>query len=34
MELMKLAQDSDRWHALVNVLMNIQVSYNVRNLTN
>jgi len=31
----ELAQDSDKWHALVNVLMNLWVPYNARNfLTN
>ena len=35
MEWIELAQDSDRWHALVNMLMNLQVPYNARNfLTN
>jgi len=30
MDWIKLAQDSDRWHALVNVLMNHWVPHNVR----
>ena len=30
----KLAQDSDRWHALVYMLMKLSVKFNARNLTN
>jgi len=31
MDWIELAQDSDRWHALVNMLMNLWVPYNARN---
>ena len=34
MDWIELAQDSDRWHTLVNVLMKLWVPYNARNLTN
>jgi len=34
MDWIELAQDSDWWHALVNVLMKLWVPYNARNLTN
>jgi hypothetical protein len=31
MDWIDLAQDKDRWQASVNVVMNLQVSYNVKN---
>ena len=31
MDWIKLALDRDRWQALVNAIMNLQVSYNVGN---
>ena len=31
MDWIKLALDRDRWQALVNAMMNLQVSYNVGN---
>ena len=33
MDWIELAQDRDRWRALTNVVMNLQVSSNVGNLT-
>ena len=29
----ELAEDRDRWQALVNVVMNLQIPYNAGNLT-
>jgi len=34
MDWIELAQDGDRWRALTNVVMNLQVPSNVGNLTN
>ena len=33
MDCIEVSQDKDRWRALVNVIMNLRVSYNVGNLT-
>ena len=33
MDWIELAQDRDRWQALVKVVMNLWVSYNARNFT-